>query len=289
MLGLKARGWNRVYLSVGSALLIAAASAAAPAPAPARPQPVRVGGLTLRLLRTEVERTATTVLSGAGAATATPERSAAVTLELAITTPTPALLATVQRGPVAAEGFRVVDDLGKEAREVRVEVVEREDSPVLRVTARGLSTRAVALRAVEVALPLYPQARVVRFHVPWLKDETPLTTEAGGGAKATLRRFQLVEEDSTLWISIRPPDGLRVAPFEQPGAIDARAWDIYGNLVNGGAITRIELARAGEEPELRFFAPALRRTPSRLTLDVLCVSGSARPERFTLRHLPLPR
>lgn len=274
---------------LGASACIAAPAAKPTSPTPTRPQ-AQVHGVTLRLQRTEVERTATLQLNEAGTVPSPTRHEHSVRFEFAVTSRTPASLAAVKRGVVEAEGkLRAVDSLGKETRDIRAEVLEQEAGPLLRVTIHGLSTRATAIRMLEGALPLFPEARIVRFHVPWLKDETPLSAEAAGGAKATLRRFQLVEEDSTLWISVRPPVGLRVAPLELPGAVDARAMDIYGNLVNGGGITRIELARAGEEPEFRFFAPALRRTPSRLTLDVLCVSGPAQPIGFVIRDLQLPK
>jgi hypothetical protein len=210
-------------------------------------------------------------------------------LEFRLSSPSAPDVEAVLRGPGRpAARFRVVDDRGTESRNVTAEVLEIEDEPLLRLTVGGLSPQARTLRVVEGELTAYAQVRRVRFHVPWLKDEVPLSVDYQG-ARATLRRFQLIEDDSTLWVSVRPPDGFQVAPLAVLGAVSAQAVDLYGNLVNRGGITQIEQTQNGPEPEYRFQAPAMRRTPSRLVLDVLCTAGEPRAVPFTLRDVPLPR
>jgi hypothetical protein len=63
--------------------------------------------------------------------------------------------------------------------------------------------------------------------------------------------------------------------------------DIYGNLVNQGGITSTVRTRTGEIPQFRFVAPGLKKTPSRLVLDVLCVAGEPRGLRFRFTGLTL--
>ncbi|MGV3722974.1 MAG: hypothetical protein ACO1SX_18910 [Actinomycetota bacterium] len=236
----------------------------------------------------ETERKASMRLDSKGLPASSVRESLVVRMELQLSSRFPAMLATVRRGPLASgAGFRITDNLGKISRDTTAEIVDVDEGPVLRLTVRDLAPASTSLRSVEGSLTLFPQAKVVRFHVPWAKDDLPQETEATG-AVATLRRFQLVEEDSTLWISVRPPTGLRVAPFDLPGSIEARAVDIYGNLVNNGGITQIEQVRYGAEPEYRFSAPGMRRTPNRLTLDVLCVAGAPVARPFTLRGVRLP-
>jgi hypothetical protein len=210
-------------------------------------------------------------------------------LELRLSAASAPDVEAVLRGPNSPTArFRVVDDRGTEGRKVTAEVVEVDDEPLLRLTVTGLSPAATALRLVEGELTAYPQVRRVRFHIPWLKDEVPLSVDYQG-ARATLRRFQLIQEDSTLWVSVRPPEGFRVAPRSTPGAIAAQAVDHSGNLINRGGITEIEQTQSGAEPEFRLEAPGMRRTPDRLMLDVLCTSGEPRPLPFTLRDVPLPK
>lgn len=274
----------------GLALLAGCACAAAAAPLPKRGPPTAlatIGDLRLTLRRLETERSTSIRLDEKGRPSGSARESLSVRLDLQLGSRFPAVLATVRRGPLTpGAGIHVTDNLGKSSTEASAEVMDAEEGPVLRIAAHGLSGRATSLRTVAGNLPVYPEAKLVRFHIPWSKDDVPLTIEASGAA-ATLRRFQLVEEDSTLWVSVRPPAGLRVAPFDLPGSIEARAVDPYGNLVNNGGITRIEQVRDGAEPEYRLSAPALRRTPHRLTLDALCVGGGAAGKPFEIRALSL--
>lgn len=275
------------YCAVAAGLAYGALAAPLPKPAPPTTS-ATAGDIRLTLRRMETERSASMRLDGKGQPSESVRESLAVRLELQLSSRFPAMLATVRRGPVEpGHRFRITDNLGRSTRDVTAEVVDEEAGPVLRVSAQGLSPQASSLRALEGNLTLFPEAKLVRFHVPWAKDDLPLQAKSTG-AVATLRRFQLVEEDSTLWISVRPPAGLRVAAFELPGSIEARAVDIHGNLVNNGGITEIEQVRFGAEPEYRFSAPAMRRTPDRLTLDVLCVGGAPIPRSFVLRELRLP-
>jgi hypothetical protein len=241
--------------------------------------------VSLTLRQVEVRRTVTARLDVPGRSEAETE----VRLEFRLTAPSAPDVEAVLRGetPPSAH-LRVVDDRGRESRSVQVEVLEVDDEPLLRLTAAGLSPDATRLRLVEGELAAYPEVRRVRFHVPWSKDDVPLSVDYQG-ARATLQRFQLVEEDSTLWVSVRPPDGFRVAPFNSPGALSAQAVDMYGNLVNGGGITRMDQTRGSAEPEYRLEAPGLRRTPARLVLDVLCIAGQPRPVPFSLQNIPLPK
>lgn len=283
--------WSARTLSLAGALFLAGSGRAAP-PLPPPPSPrtaarirARAGAVNLTLRQVELRRTVTARLDAPGK----PEAEAEVRLEFRLTAPSAPDVEAVLRGetPPSAH-LRVVDDRGRESRRVRVEVLEVEDEPLLRLTAEGLSPDATRLRLVEGELTAYPEVRRVRFHVPWSKDDVPLSVDYQG-ARATLQRFQLVEEDSTLWVSVRPPDGFRVAPFNSPGALSAQAVDMYGNLVNGGGITQIDQTRGTAEPEFRFEAPAMRRTPARLVLDVLCIAGQPRPVPFSLQNVPLPK
>jgi hypothetical protein len=280
------------------AALVAAGALAAPPPAK-RPAPVprtsnfhrrasggaapstaAAGEFTLRLRRVVFQREAALLLDGRSGGAGRREESAFARLDFDVSGRAPEARDRLAPGEaLAAARFRAADDVGRPAGAVTAAQVAEEEAPVLRVTVAGLSPSARGLAWVEGEVPAYPRARRIRFHVPWLKDEVPLRVEVQEGV-ATLRRFRLVEEDSTLWVSVRPPAGFRLAPLAQVGALSARAVDIYGNLVNGGAITRVEQTAAGEEPEFLFFAPGLRRTPSRLVLDILCVSGTPRPHRF---------
>lgn len=249
--------------------------------------PVRskAGGINLTLRQVDLRRTATVALDVPGKV----ERQLQLRLEFRLSAPSAPDVEAVLRGEVhPAPRFRVLDDRGGESRNVLAEVVEVDDVPLLRLTVAGLSPDATALRLVEGELTAYPEVRRVRFHLPWNKDDVPSSVEYQG-ARATLQRFQLIEDDSTLWVSVRPPEGFAVALFATPGAVSARAVDLYGNLVNGGGITQIDQTRSGEEPEFRFQATSLRQTPSRLVLDVLCTSGQPRSLPFTLRNVPLVR
>lgn len=183
--------------------------------------------------------------------------------------------------------IRALDEHGKSAGTAVGEVLLDDEGARLVVTLTGVSPRLRELSLVEGELRVYPQVRRLRFHIPWLKDELPQRIDVGGGA-ATLRRFQLVEADSTLWIAVRPPAGFRVAPLSRYESVVAEAVDQDGNLVNGGAITEISQTVEGAEPEFRFFAPGIRRTPSRLMLDVLCVSGEPQAVPFRFRGIALP-
>jgi hypothetical protein len=266
-----------------------------PTASPAAPASLRAsaGEIALALRRVTFQRTASLTPGPPPAPHSVPlsekrEESAEAVLEFALGARDPEALDRVVAGGLAgAAGFRARDSQGRLAAPVTAQVVTTDDGPRLRVTIRGLSPGASGLSSLEGALLAFPQARRIRFHVPWLKDEAPLQVEVQGGV-ATLKRFQLVEGDSTLWVSVRPPEGFRVLPLAQPGAVTARALDIYGNLVNGGGITQAEQTGFNAEPEFRFFAPALRRTPSRLMLDVLCVAGEPRSLPFHFGNLPFP-
>jgi len=280
--------WIRLPTCIAVSAAAAISGGAAPAPAPKPRAPATAGEVNLTVARIEAMRITSLQGKPSDSSPGKTHQSLEVRLEIRLGARYPAALAKVRRGPIeAATGFRAIDNLGRSSRDLAAEVREGDEGPVLRIAARGLSPKATALRSLEGRLILFPAAKVVRFHVPWLKDELPLTAESTG-AVATLRRFQLVEADSTLWISVRPPAGLRVAPFELPGTVEARAIDMYGNLVNNGGITRIEQVQAGAEPEFRFSAPDMRRTPARLTLDVLCVGGLPTPRPFAIRGLKLP-
>ena len=255
------------------------------APVPLR---TRAGEVSLSLRRVEVRRSSQARLDSQGRISGSPSSAAEATLEFNLTSPSAPAVEAVLRGPVSEAGkrFEAVDATGRTTRDITAEVVEIDETPVLRMVVRGLSPQASELRTLRGELSAFPQVRRVRFHVPWLKDEVPLSVDYQGG-RATLDRFQLVEEDSTLWVTITAPDGFHVAPFELPGAVDARAVDIYGNLVNRGGITRTELVQSGTTPQYRFFAPGMKRTPSRLTLDVLCVAGEPRGVPFRATGITL--
>lgn len=189
--------------------------------------------------------------------------------------------------PTTRLKIRALDEHGKSAGSAAGELALDDEGPRLVVTLTGISPRLRELASVEGELRVYPQTRRLRFHIPWLKDELPQRIETGGGA-ATLRKFQLVEADSTLWIAVRPPAGFRVAPLSRYDSIAAEAVDQDGNLVNGGGITEISQTVEGPEPEFRFYAPGIRRTPTRLMLDVLCVSGEPQAVPFRFRGIALP-
>jgi hypothetical protein len=263
----------------------------APDPVSKRPAPAgqtaAAGEIRLEVARTTFSRTASLTFDGSGNPIPGDARAEAV-VEVSLRSRRPDALDRIVRGVLSSPvRVRVLDERRQRVPRVAARVVETDDGPLLRLVVSGLSPHASGLVRIEGALPVYPDARVIRFHVPWLKDEVPLSVEAGGGT-ATLNRFQLVEADSTLWVSIRPPEGFRVASPEQR-AVQARAVDIYGNLVNGGGIADVEETAGGPAPEFRFFAPLLRRTPSRLMLDVLCVSGEPKPSPFVLGEIPFPR
>lgn len=280
-------GPQRHLLVTGLLLIILSqAQAATPVPGAVR---CRAGAVTLTLRQVELRHSASMRPERSGRVAGKVQHEVEARLELRLSSASAPDVEAVLRGPgPLAARFRVVDDRGTESRHVTTEVTEVDDEVILRLTVAGLSPQATALRTVEGALVAYPQVRRVRFHVPWLKDEVPLSVDYQG-ARATLRRFQLVEEDSTLWVSVRPPEGFRVAPLASVGAISAQAVDMYGNLINRGGITQVEQTQSGDEPEYRFQAPALRRTPHRLVLDVLCTAGEPRPVPFTLRNVPLPK
>ena len=74
------------------------------------------------------------------------------------------------------------------------------------------------------------------------------------------------------------------ARYWQPAEYEARTT--YTAAVDGAVGTTFEGSRLAV---LRFRAPGLKRTPSRLTLDVLCISGKPEPKPFRLTNLQLPR
>jgi len=249
--------------------------------APATP----VGEATLRLERLTWTREAALEFDAGGA----PGRRTAagrVELEFRFGARRPEALDGLVPGPSRGT-WSARDDRGRAATEIRADLRRDDDGTRLSVILEGLHPEARALVSLQGELPAYPRARRLRFHVPWLKDEVPLTVEVDGGA-ATLRRFRLVGADSTLWVSVRPPAGFSVAPQGTPGSLQGRAMDIDGNLVNAGGVAEIEQTAAGPEPEFRFHCPGLRRTPSRLMLDVLCVAGEPRGLPFRFTGLPLP-
>lgn len=249
----------------------------------------RAGSVALRLERSSIRRVAALEPQPNGGSAKRTEDATTLTLEFGLGSKEPDALDCLVRGPLPARSFKAVDDRERALGPLKAEIITNaEDAPRLRVTASEAPTGSVSLRSLEGALMAYPRGRRIRFHIPWLKDEIPLRVEYGGGV-ATLRRFQLVGSDTTLWVSVKPPEGFTLAPLEQPGAIVARAMDIYGNLVSGGAITETFQTATGPEPEFRFKAPGLRRTPSRLTLDVLCISGEPTAQPFRLANLQLPR
>ena len=279
---------------VGAALAVLAILSplqAAPTGAEGRKSAIRAaaGPLTLRLERTSARRTTRLQLGP----TASPlpgveERSTDVILEFSLFARERDALDRLDAQILAAAGdIRCVDDSGRASMHGSARLLDTEDGPRLRLELDGLSPKAKSIVSLSGNLPLFPQAARIRFHIPWLKDEVPLSVEFGGGL-ATLERFQLVGADSTLWVKVKPPSGFRVAPLEHSGSVSAHAMDIDGNLVNGGGISRIEQTGAGAEPEFRFFAPALIRTPSRLMLDVLCVAGEPQSVPFRLAGIPFP-
>ncbi len=249
----------------------------------------RAGSVALRLERSSIRRVAALEPQPNGATAKRSEDATTLTLEFGLGSKEPDALDCLVRGPLPSRAFKALDDRGRPLGPLKAEIVTNDtEAPRLRVTASEAPTGSVALKSLEGALLAYPRGRRIRFHIPWLKDEVPLRVEYGGGV-ATLKRFQLVGSDATLWVSVKPPDGFALAPLEQPGAIVGRAMDIYGNLVNGGAIRETVQTATGPEPEFRFTAPAIKRQPSRLTLDVLCISGEPAPHPFRLTNLQLPR
>lgn len=271
---------GRAALLRGVPLILALGAAHAPAAPGGTPAPAEV--FTFRLQQAAVTRSASFRPGPDGApAAGSPRDQSEATLEFRIGARDRALLDGLVPGLLEGR-FQAVDDTGQSAVSARGEVVSAGEQRLLRLRLVGLSARAAGLRLLAGEVRAYPRARRIRFHVPWLKDELPLSVQFDGGT-ATLRRFQLVESDSTLWISLRAPEGFRLA--SGPETLSASALDIDGNLVNGGAITRIEAERGGAEPEFRFFAPGLRRTPSRLMLDALFVAGDPEPVKFQLRNL----
>lgn len=254
----------------------------------------RAGEIALALRSVAVERVGRLEVDPAGSPRrGTPTETSEVTVELGLGSRNPDTLAALAFGPLPADvRFRAVDERGRPVTQVSAEVIlespAEKAEPRLRVRLRGIASTVRALRSLEGSLVAYPQARRIRLHVPWIKEDLPLAVEYGG-ARATLRRFHLVGDESTLWVAILPPPGFRVAPLEREGTLSARAMDIYGNLVSGGAITETVQTRAGAEPEFRFYAPVLRRIPSRLMLDVVCVAGEPRPVPFKTGAISLPR
>jgi hypothetical protein len=244
--------------------------------------PVRVGDLTLRLRRIAFTRERKLTFDPG----APPTTTASAELEVELGSRKPEALDALPAGPLTGP-LTARDNRGR-AVAARGEIVIEDEKPVLRLRVEGLAPDARMLRSVQGQLRAYAGARRIRFHIPWLKDEVPLSVQFDGGT-ATLKRFQLVGADSTLWVSITPPEGYRVVGLRQPGALSARAMDIDGNLVNGGGITRIERTPAAGEAEFRFEAPDLRRTPSRLVVDVLCVAGGLRSLPFKLENITIPR
>jgi hypothetical protein len=214
------------------------------------------------------------------------EVSGTATLEFLLVAPDPRTLDAIATDALKTRPFQVADDTGAVSRAAAT-LTRDEAGAHLQVIAPHLSPRATRLVRVQGSFPRFPQSERVRFHVPWLKDEIPVRVEFGG-AVATLQRFQLVGDDSTLWVRLTPPEGFRVAG-EGPDTIIARAMDIDGNLVNGGGITETELTERGANPVYRFFAPDMRRTPSRLMLDVLFVAGSPQWEPLRYGPVALPR
>ncbi len=200
-------------------------------------------------------------------------------------TPPEAIDRLVERAPqtlpsTAGSGtWTLIDSTGR--RGTATHRIEREaDGLFLVVQSESLAAGAIGLRELRGALTLYPDARRIRFHLPWDKDNLPATVQVEGGT-ATLRRFQLIESDATVWVGLGGPEGFRMA--EGPGAVSAVLADLYGNLVNGGGITDIQRVQASESAPaernapkalFRMQAPALRRTPSRLTVDVLFARGA---------------
>jgi hypothetical protein len=247
--------------------MAAALVATAPAPREAAPP-----GVSLRLARVTFSREGRVVLGPAptplpGARTAAAR--AEVDFDLGARGPE-ALDALLLGEASRAARWTAHDQLGR-GGSVVAEVARHEERPRLRLAVTGLRADARRLRLTG-ELRAYPRARRIRFHLPWLKDEVPLTVEVDGGA-ATLRRFRLVGADSTLWVGIRPPAGFRVLGPDVAGGLAARAIDIDGNLVNAGGVAETQQTADGVEPEFRFHCPNLRRTPARLTVDVLCVAG----------------
>ena len=241
--------------------------------------------MALRLERATLRRVA--VLEPGGKPLPATEQTS-VTLEFALGSRVPEGLDRLLRGELRAASFSAVDDRGRSLGPLQAELRQQEDGVRLFVTALQAPLGIRAIASLQGEMRAYPAARRVRFHIPWLKDEVPLSVEYQG-AVATLKRFQLVGSDTTLWVTVQPPAGFRVAPLSQPGAIRAQAMDINGNLVNGGAIGSITQTATDPLAEFRLTAPALRRTPSRLVLDALCVSGEPDALPFRVERVPLPR
>lgn len=278
--------WMLAVLSAAGA--VAAAPGVEPKGAPAVAAAM-AGDISLTVQRVTFQRSASLTFGASeNPLPGKREETAQVSLELAVRSRHPEALDRLLTGaPSRRTSIRAADERGKASSSGSSEVAVTPDGLQLRVTVNGVSPRATSLASLQGELFAVQKARRIRFHVPWLKDETPLRVEVDGGT-ATLKRFQLVGADSTLWISVRPPEGYHVAPFEQKGAVAANAVDIDGNFVNGGAITDTSQTLAGAEPEFRFFAPMVRRTPSRLMLDVLCVAGDTESIPFTLKGIRIP-
>jgi hypothetical protein len=267
-------------------LLASVAAASVAAPSPRRVRAGAAGGISLYLKSTTFTREASVDFGARGPLSRSRAATGTAVLEFDLRSGQPDLLDGMVQGRLSGK-FAARDDRGQSASRVLAEVIPGEDIPALRLTVEGLTPNTRALSAVEGELSAFPDSRRIRFHVPWLKDEVPVSVEVYGG-RATLKRFQLVGADSTLWVAVKPPEGFRPAPLDQPGSLTARAMDIDGNLVNGGGVTEVQQTATDPEPEFRFFAPGLRRTPSRLMLDMLFVAGAPRQLPFRLGPIALP-
>jgi hypothetical protein len=257
-----------------------------PTPASRRVRAGAAGGISLYLKSTTFTREASLDFGARGPLPRSRAASGTAVIDFDLRSAQPDLLDGMVRGRLSGK-FAARDERGQAASRVLAEVIPGEDKPVLRLTVEGLPADSHALSALEGELSAFTDSRRIRFHVPWLKDEVPVSVDVYGG-RATLKRFQLVGADSTLWVAVKPPDGFRPAPLDEPGSLTARAMDIDGNLVNGGAITEIQQTATEPELEYRFFAPGLRRTPSRLMLDMLFVAGAPRQLPFRLGPIALP-
>jgi hypothetical protein len=210
------------------------------------------------------------------------------TLEFAASAREPGGLDRIALLPSEPIRVAAVDDAGRRLGGASAVLAVTEEGTQLVVRVGGLDPSARGLGRLEGSLPLYPAARRVRFHVPWLKDELPTSSEVDG-ARATLERMKLAGNDYTLWVRITPPPGLAMVDARR-GGLKARAVDIDGNFLNGGGIAETEVTAGGAEPQVRFFAPGLRRNPSRLMLDVVFASGEPAPAPFrfkAIRFAPL--
>jgi len=186
-----------------------------------------------------------------------------------------------------ASRFRAVDDAGRRHDAITARMTHSLTGVFLEIVVAGQRPQTGALRQLKGGLRAYPRARRIRFHIPWLKDETPVQARYGG-AVTTLTRFRLVGDDSTLWVRFRPPPGFAAPRLHGGLPFTARAYEVNGNLVNNGGITEIRQTRAGAEPEYRFYAPKMRRTPSRLQVEMSFVAGRPAVQAFSIGPLPLP-